>query len=79
MASSATYLGCFLGLLIFPTISDNKGRKITLAITWGIVTLGCLFTVLFMNLTVILIGQMVIGFGMNASLTINYTLLSEQS
>lgn len=79
MASSCSYLGCFLGLLVFPTIADNKGRKLTLALTWLTVTIGCFLTIVHMNLSVILTGQLIIGIGLNATLTINYTLLSEQS
>lgn len=36
------YFGSFIGLMTFPVIADNYGRKITLQITWAVCTIGVL-------------------------------------
>lgn len=63
IGESMPFAGGLIGLLIFMYIADNKGRKITIGITWAICTLGGILLISFANIYTIFIGFFLVGFG----------------
>ena len=72
-------LGSFIGFIVFPMLSDNKGPKLALVISWNIAWLGCFIVLIALNYYMILIGYFLVGFGINPAITLHFTLINDHS
>ena len=77
--SSMLGLGSCIGYLFFPMISDNKGPRIALIASWVTGFLGCLIMSLAYDFDIMLVGNIVAGFGINPALTIQYAFINGHS
>lgn len=80
LLKSMPYLGSFIGFLVFPAISDNKGRKFshTLALAFG--SLGCILMACATGeaaFIMMLIGFLIAGFALNPGTSIHFSYLKE--
>lgn len=57
-------------------MADIKGRKFTLVITWAIATFGCLIITFAFHWSLLLIGMLLIGIGVNPAITVDLSLMS---
>lgn len=57
-------------------MADTKGRKFTLVITWAIATFGCLIITFAFHWSLLLIGMLLIGIGVNPAITVDLSLMS---
>lgn len=61
------YFGSLLGYIIFSYISDNFGRRKTMMFSLALGTLGTIVIALGYNITMISIGMVMSGAGINVS------------
>lgn len=74
------YLGSFVGFLVFPALSDNKGRRFshTLALICG--AIGCILMSCAVGeaaFPMMLIGFLIAGFSFNPSTSVHFSYLRE--
>jgi len=72
---SCPYFGSFLAFLFFSYISDNFGRRTTMMMSLSVATFGSLLIVLGYNLTMVAIGVICAGGGINVSAGIVFYFL----
>jgi MFS family permease len=77
MIRTCPYFGSLLGFIVFSFISDNLGRKITMSVSLGLTTLGSIMVVLGFNLSMISIGVIMSGAGINVASAITFCYLGE--
>ena len=77
IASACTYIGAALGFLVVTFLADNYGRKLSLLISWGICTVGCLVVVFDSNIYLVALGLFLSGFGSDASNNITFLFFCE--
>ena len=77
--SSMGALGSFMGFIIFPMISDNKGPRLALIGSWFTCILGCILMAIANNYYFILIGYFLAGFGVNPAITLHFTFMNDHS
>lgn len=75
---STLFLGLALGQLIYGPISDSTGRKMPLY--WGLLIfmLGSLISIFATNLTTMLIGRAIQGFGLASPRTVSLAMIRDQ-
>lgn len=71
-------LGSFIGFFVFPYYADNKGRKITMMVAWGFFTVGVALAALANGPWMAGIAQIIMGFGGNAAITLDFSFINEQ-
>lgn len=74
--TSAVFLGQFIGSLFWGPLADVYGRRITFSFTMFIITLASFASTYSNDLYMLIIIQMIVGFGIGG-LTIPFDLLSE--
>jgi OCT family organic cation transporter-like MFS transporter 4/5 len=79
LLSSMSYLGSFMGFMVFPMIADNVGRRIGLILAWGTCTIGCILMASSVNYPMMIIGYFLAGFGVNPAVTLHYSFINEHS
>jgi MFS family permease len=67
IVKGSPYFGSFLGYIIFSYISDNFGRRKTMLMSLGLGTLGSIIVALGYNITMISVGMLMCGAGINVS------------
>lgn len=72
LTSSSVYFGSFCGLLLFSSISDNWGRRVSLIITTFAATLGSIMVSCSTNIYVLAIGLIFSGAGISSASSIVY-------
>lgn len=63
---SLLYLGMAVGQVFYGALSDNKGRKVSLAFGLLLFAMGCLVSFMAESLPVLLCGQIIQGIGLGA-------------
>ena len=74
---SSPYFGSFLGYIIFSYISDNFGRKKTMTLSLGLAMLGSIIVAIGYNLSMITVGVVMSGAGINVSAGTVFYFLGE--
>ena len=77
LASSAVYFGAFIGYILFSFYSDNFGRKLSLALAWGVTFTGSILLLLTENIYMGAAAMFLLGAGGDASLNICFYFLGE--
>jgi len=75
---SALFLGLAFGQLIYGPISDSTGRKLPLYGGLTIFVLGSLISVFATNLTIMIIGRSIQGFGLASPRTVSLAMIRDQ-
>ncbi len=75
MIKSSPYFGSLLGFIVSSLTADNIGRKRTMSIALGVATLGSLMVVLGFNLTIVTIGVILSGAGINVASALCFCFL----
>lgn len=75
LASSAVYFGAFIGYILFSFYSDNFGRKLSLALAWGVTFTGSILLFLTENIYMGAAAMFLLGAGGDASLNICFYFL----
>lgn len=75
---SALFLGLAFGQLVYGPISDSTGRKLPLYGGLTIFILGSLLSVFATNLTVMIIGRSIQGFGLASPRTVSLAMIRDQ-
>ena len=77
--SSMGALGSFLGFIIFPMLSDNKGPRIALISSWFTCITGNIIMAVANNYYLLLIGYFLSGLGANPAITLHFTFINDHS
>jgi MFS family permease len=77
LIKTCPYFGSFLAFICFSYISDNFGRRKTMIISLALATLGSLLIVLSFNLTMVAVGAILAGGGINVSAGIVFYFFGE--
>lgn len=72
-------LGSFIGFIFFPMVSDKKGPKKALVISWFVGVGGCCLMAVAYNYLILGFGYLLAGFGFNPSITLAYTMINDHS
>ncbi|KRX10392.1 Major facilitator superfamily domain, general substrate transporter [Pseudocohnilembus persalinus] len=79
LGQSLVYIGGAIGILIFNQLSDIKGRKISIILSWIIVTIGAVIMAFSQNIDLILFSIFLLGLGIFPITSIDQVYLNEVS
>lgn len=77
LLQSLSYVGSLFGYIIMSHIGDNFGRKKGEFISWMVCIAGQIIMILSVNLYMVGIGSLLLGFGANAAITLHYSFFKE--
>jgi MFS family permease len=77
LVSSCTYFGAFVGYIVISFFSDNFGRKSSMAVSWGICTLGTIVVACSVNIYMVAVGLFLSGCGCDAAINICFFFFGE--
>ena len=77
LLQSFSYIGSLFGYLVMSHVGDNLGRKKAEFIAWIICIIGQVVLIFSMNLFVVAVGSLMLGFGANAAITLHYCFFKE--
>jgi len=60
-------LGALVGALVAGVMADKLGRRVTILLAAGLFTIGALFEALAPNTTVLVMGRLIVGFGVGVA------------
>jgi MFS transporter, DHA1 family, multidrug resistance protein len=78
LSISLLYLGLGVSQLFYGSLSDSIGRKPTIYIGLALFILGCIISYQSSNLTVLLIGQILQGFGLGAPRVMSVAIVRDK-
>ncbi|KAL4459389.1 hypothetical protein ABPG74_018002 [Tetrahymena malaccensis] len=79
LSLSFVFVGSFFGQFFFSFLSDLKGRRLPMILSWIFGVLGSAILAFSENVAMVLAGQFLCGFGIYPSTTIAFIIMSEQS
>lgn len=77
MLQSTSYIGSLSGYLFMAYIGDNFGRKKSEMYSWIVCIVGQIVLLTSVNLYMVAIGSIMLGFGANAAITMHYSFFKE--
>lgn len=72
-----SYFGALVGYIVMAHLADNHSRKKAELAAWIVSIAGQTILLLSLDLFMVAFGTFLIGFGVNASLTLHYSFLKE--
>jgi hypothetical protein len=75
MIKSSPYFGSLIGFIISSLTADNVGRKMTMAVALGFASVGSIIMVTGFNLTMVTIGVVLSGAGINVASALCFCFL----
>ncbi|KAL4460476.1 hypothetical protein ABPG74_000227 [Tetrahymena malaccensis] len=79
LSLSFIFIGSLFGTFFFSFLSDLKGRRLPMIISWAFSVLGVGILAFSQNVAMIFVGQFFGGFGIYPASTLGFIILSEQS
>lgn len=79
LIGSVGFLGMALGGIVFGRVTDKIGRRDSFIIDLIILTIGGLLCAFSMNVSVLILGRFLVGFGIGADIPISTSLIAEIS
>ncbi|KAL4481625.1 hypothetical protein ABPG74_007714 [Tetrahymena malaccensis] len=79
LSLSFIFIGSLCGTFFFSFLSDLKGRKLPIIISWAVSVLGIGILAFSQNVAMIFVGQFLGGFGIYPASTLAFIIMSEQS
>ncbi|EWS71161.1 MFS transporter (macronuclear) [Tetrahymena thermophila SB210] len=79
LSLSFIFIGSLFGTFFFSFLSDLKGRRLPMIISWAFSLMGIGILAFSQNVAMIFIGQFFGGFGIYPASTLAFIILSEQS
>lgn len=77
MLESAPYFGSLIGMLIFSYVSDNCGRKLSLSVSWAIVSIGYVGFFFSYSAGALIFWNGVCGLGLFPTLIYDFVYIAE--
>jgi MFS family permease len=77
LLQSFSYIGSLFGYLVMSHVGDNLGRKKAEFIAWIVCIIGQVVLLFSMNLFLVALGSLMLGFGANAAITLHYCFFKE--